>query len=391
MAAERFSLFATCAPGLEPALHAELRDLRCAKLERQVGGVYFEGDLRDVWRANLGLRTAVRVLCRVARFEAPDEGAFYRAAREVAWERFLGPEGTLAVTAHAADSKLFHTGFIAQLAKDAVVDRFRELTGARPSVDKQSPDLALRVHLVRDRCSLLLDTSGPSLHKRGWRRYQGPAPLAETLAAGLLLLSGWDRSSPLLDPFCGSGTLLVEAALLAAGRAPGAARAFAFERWPGHDAAGFAALRAEAAEPRPLPRKLVLRGSDADPRQIEGARENLASAGLLEGVELELADARAFAPRRGWNAWIATNPPYGERVGDARALAGLYRDFGQRLRAGAQGFHLALLTGGAGGGEPLAEALALGGLQRTALANGALKCVLLTGEIVAAGGAAADS
>jgi len=381
MPAERFSLFATCAPGLEPVVHEEMRGLRFAKLERQVGGVYFEGDLRDVWRANLGLRTAVRVLLRVARFAAPDEGAFYRAARDVPWERYLAPEGTLAVTAHASESKLFHTGFLAQLAKDAVVDRFRERTGARPSVDKQSPDLGLRVHLVQDRCALLLDTSGESLHKRGWRRYQGRAPLAETLAAGVVLRSGWDRRSPLLDPFCGSGTLLVEAALLAADRPPGAGRAFAFERWPGHDTALFAAARAEAQRVRPVPAKLVLRGSDADPKHIDGARENLDSAGVAGAVELEVADARAFAPRRGWNAWIATNPPYGERVGEVRALAGLYADFGQRLREHAQGFRLALLTGGEHAGEPLVRALGLAGLEETPLMNGALRCTLLTGEI----------
>jgi putative N6-adenine-specific DNA methylase len=268
-----------------------------------------------------------------------------------------------------------------------VVDRFRERTGERPSVDKESPDLALRVHLVRDRCALLLDTTGSSLHKRGWRRFQGPAPLAETLAAGLLFLSGWDRRSPLLDPFCGSGTILVEAALLAAGRPPGAFRgAFAFERWPGHDAGPFASLRAELSLPRPLPPKLVLRGSDADARQIEGARENLAAAGVEDGVELEVKPARDFAPRKGWNGWIVTNPPYGERVGDARALQTLYRDFGARLREHAPGYHLALLTGGEQGGEPLADALDLLELERRPLLNGALKCVLLTGEIAGTSG-----
>lgn len=385
--AERFSLFATCAPGLEPALHAEMRELRFAKLERQVGGVYFEGGELDVWRANLLLRTAVRILCRVTRFGAPDETALYAGAHEVPWERYLAPGGTLAVTAHQTDSTLFHTGFLAQLVKDAIVDRFRERTGERPSVDKDDPHLAVRVHLVRDRCALLLDTTGSSLHKRGWRQFQGPAPLSETLAAGLLFLSGWDRRSPLLDPFCGSGTILIEAALLAAGRPPGAfRRAFAFERWPGHDAGPFAKLRAEVAQPRPLPAKLVLRGSDDDPRQLAGARENLAAAGVEGGVELEQKSARDFAPRKGWNGWIVTNPPYGERVGDARLLVALYRAFGARLREHAPGYRLGLLTGGEHGGEPLADALDLPELARTPLLNGALKCVLLSGEVAGTSG-----
>jgi 23S rRNA G2445 N2-methylase RlmL len=378
MAAERFSLFATCAPGVEPALHAELAALHFARVERQVGGVYFEGDELDVWRANLLLRTAIRVLRRVARFSARSEDELYAGAREVAWERFVRPDGTLAVTAHSSDSELFHTGFLAQLAKDAVVDRFRDATGMRPSVDKDDPDLGIRVQLVKDRCTLLVDTSGPSLHKRGWRRYQGRAPLAETFAAALPMLSGWDRRAPLVDPFCGSGTILVEAALYAAGRAPGAFRdSFAFERLPGHDAPRYAALREELCAPRPLPRKLRLIGSDSDPERVAGARENLAAAGFADEVSLEVRDARAVAWKPGWNAWIVTNPPYGERIGDARELAGLYTELGASLHRQARGYRLALLTGSAA----LADALRLDGLERLPIKNGALDCVLCLGEI----------
>lgn len=376
--ASRCSLFATCAPGLEPALHAEMRALRFARLERQVGGVYFEGDERDVWRANLELRTAVRVLQRVARFQAPDRDSIYAGAHEVPWEGFLTPDGTLSVTAHARDSALFHTGFVAQLVKDAVVDRFRERTGRRPSVDKDAAVLSLRVHLVKDRCSLLLDTTGPSLHKRGWRRHQGRAPLAETTAAALLILSGWDRRSPLVDPFCGSATILIEALLLASGRAPGATRAgFAFERWLGHDEAAFEALRARSREPRPTPPKLQLIGSDKAPEAIAGARENLAALGIEDCVRLELADARDFDPRRGWNGWVVTNPPYGERVGKPSELVDLYRKFGARLQEAAGGYHLGLMTSG----EPLVEALGLGEMTRHPLSNGPLDCTLLTGEL----------
>jgi len=378
MATERFSLFATCAPGVEPALHQELSALRFAKVERQVGGAYFEGDERDVWRANLCLRTAIRVLRRVARFGAATEDELYAGAREVAWERFVRPDGTLAVTAHSNDSRLFHTGFLAQLAKDAIVDRFRDSAGTRPSVDKDDPDLGVRVQLVKDRCTLLVDTSGPSLHKRGWRRRQGRAPLAETFAAAMLIQSGWDLRAPLVDPFCGTGTILVEATLLASGTAPGAFRdAFAFERLPGFDARRYAALRDELCAPKPRPRKLRLIGSDVDPERIEDARENLAAAGFADAVELEVRDARDVAWKPGWNAWIVTNPPYGERIGDARELASLYAAFGERLASEAAGYRLALLTGS----KALANALGLPKLERLAIQNGALACELLTGEI----------
>ncbi len=357
-----------------------MRALGFAKTERQVGGVYFEGDNSDVWRANFELRTAVRVLVRLARFEAGDESAFYEGVHALPWEDHLAPEGTLAVTAHQSESKLYHTAYLAQLAKDAIADRFKKRLGTRPSVDKEDPDLALRVHMVRDRCSLLLDSSGASLHKRGWRRYQGRAPLSETLAAAMLIESGWDRRAPLVDPFAGSGTLLVEAALYAAGRPPGATRAaFAFERWPDHDARAYAAWRAAADVRPPLPAKLRILGSDSDPRHLEGARENLAALGLENAVELACADARAFAPRRGWNGWIVTNPPYGERVGELGEALELHRAFGARLAQEAKGYHLALL----GGNPQLLSALnaKLVEPRRLALANGALACTLLLGEL----------
>ena len=302
--------FATCAPGLEPLLHAEVRELGLARSERQVGGVRFEGSREDAWRANLHLRTAVRVLWRLARFEAADADALHAGAAAFEWERILSPQGTLSVAAHSRESALEHTLFVSQRVKDAIADRFRLATGVRPSVDREAPDLGVYVHLFRDRCTLFADTSGGSLHKRGWRRFQGRAPLAETLAAAMVLHSRWDRRAPLLDPFCGSATILVEAALIAGGVAPGLFRErFGFERFPGHDAAAWSALRERARGAARFPPKLKLHGSDADARTIEGARENLAAAGVAGVVELEVADVRDFAPRRGWNAWIVTNPP----------------------------------------------------------------------------------
>ena len=370
--------FATCAPGLEPLLHAEARALGLARTESQVGGVRFEGSLEDGWRANLWMRTAIRVLWRIDRFPARDEEQLYETMREIDWRRFLGADGTLAVTAQTRDSNLDHSLFIAQKSKDAIVDRFRERGGTRPSVDKDDPDLAVHVHIWRDRATVSIDLSGDSLHKRGWRQYQGRAPLAETLAAACIELSGWDRRSPLVDPFCGSGTLLIEAALLAGNVAPGIFRdEFAFERLPGHDAARWSTLLDEAREAIDFPKKLVLIGYDRDPRVVEGARRNLESAGLDDSIEIREGEATRQEFRRGWNAWIVTNPPYGERLGEDDNLEDMYTRFGRNLKRYCSGFHLSLLSGN----STLATRLGLRPLSRKALKNGALECELLSYRI----------
>ncbi len=375
--AARFVFFATCAPGLEPVLHAEVRALRLAHVERQVGGVYFEGRIEDAWRANLELRTAVRVFLRVARFRAADADELYRGAAGVEWRRFLRPEGTLFVDAQSRESALFHTHFVQQRVKDAVVDQLRTSAGVRPWVDADDADARLHVHLFRDRATLSVDTSGGSLHKRGWRRFQGRAPLAETLAAAVVSMSGWDRRSPLVDPFCGSGTIAIEAAAIAARVPPGRWRSFGFERWPGHDAASFASLCNALNAREEWPPKLTILASDSDPDQVRGALENAASAGFAERLRIECADARELAPRRGWNAWIVSNPPYGVRMGEGAELEPLYRAFGERLRASCAGFHVALLLG-----DPRhARALALTGAEPTRLANGALECELVRARV----------
>lgn len=372
----KHSFFATCAPGVEAVLHAEARALRLARLERQVGGVYFEGDLRAAWRANLWLRTAVRVLMRVQRFACADADALYAGAREVDWSRFLAPEGKLVVDAHTKESALDHSRFIEQRVKDAIVDRFRERTGARPSVDREQADVGVVAHLFRDRCTLLVDTSGPALHRRGWRIHQGPAPLAETLAAAVIQHSGWDGRAPLLDPFCGSGTILIEAALQAGGSAPGQMRRFNFERWPGHDRRAWEAERARAREGERHSAKWVLRGSDRDPKRIEEARANAAAAGVADRIDFSVAEAGAFAPRPGWNAWVVSNLPYGERVSEAAEVEALYARFGALLGERCAGYRLGLLVS-----AERADALGLKRQRSSALTNGGIECRLVLGEL----------
>lgn len=375
--ARRERFFATCAPGLEPVLHDEVKSLGLSKVERQVGGVYFEGTLADALRANLWLRTAIRVLMRVARFEAADADALYAGARTVEWERFVRADGTLIVDAHTSSSALDHSLFIEQRVKDAIVDHLREKHGTRPTVAKENADLGVYAHIFRDRCTLLVDTSGESLHKRGWRTFQGRAPMAETFAAALVLLSRWDRRAPLIDPFCGSGTVLIEAGMIARNMAPGLYRErFGCERWPGHDAKLGEKLRAQARAAA-TPSKTRLIGRDLDAKTIEGAKENLRAAGLADAVELEHGNALDFEPRKGWGAWIVSNPPWGERIGEDRDVARLYREFGSWLRQNAAGFHVALLVQSGA----ISHELGLKSAESTRVLNGGIDCAILRADV----------
>lgn len=374
----RESFFAACPPGNEPYLLSEVRALKLSKPEGRPGGVHFEGTLGDAWRANLWLRTATRVLLTLSSFPAPDADALYAGVSGVDWSRFLTPDGTFVVDARTKRSALDHGLFVAQRVKDAVADAFRERHGRRPSVDRDDPGLRIRARIHRDRCTLLADTSGESLHKRGWRRRLGPAPLKETAAAALVMASGWDRRSPLLDPFCGSGTVLVEAALMAARHAPGLFRDhFAFERWPGHDASAYRAVVAEAREAATVPRKVILRGWDADRSAVERARENLTGAGISDRVTVEVAKVSELRPTKGWNAWVVTNPPYGERLGKLPALVPLYRRFGEILRERCRGFRVAVLCGNPALSRALGEAHA----ERAPMKNGPIDCEAVLFEV----------
>ncbi|HEX6884565.1 MAG TPA: THUMP domain-containing protein [Planctomycetota bacterium] len=379
-APERHACFATCTRGVEPVLQAEVRALGLARQERQVGGVYFEGTRLDLWRANRQLATAVRVLQRLARFPARDGDELYAATRELPWERWLAPDGSLVVAAQASESALDHSRFLEQRVKDAIVDRFRAREGTRPAVEREDPDLRIHLHLHADRATLALDTSGAALHRRGWRLHQGRAPLAENLAAALVRLSGWDARAPLVDPFCGSGTIAIEAAWLAAGIAPGSRRSFGFERWRDHDARAYAAWQATQTAAPSGRRRPTLVASDVDEARVAEARANAEHAGVGDWIRCEVADARALELRAGWNAFVVANAPYGLRVGDggeAGEVLELYRAFGARLRAVGRGSRLALLALE----QAQVRALGLRGLATQELLNGGLECQLALGEV----------
>jgi 23S rRNA G2445 N2-methylase RlmL len=372
------TFFASCPPGLEPVLHAEVKELAFARHERQVGGVRFDGNLETAWRANLRLATATRVLERLGRFEAGDELALYKGVQSIDWSPWVGPTGSLWVNARTKESALEHSRFIEQKVKDAIVDQFRAQTGERPSVERENADLRIDLHLFRDRATLSIDLSGEALYKRGWRRHQGRAPLNECLAAGIARLAEWDRRAPLIDPFCGSGTLLIEAGLMLLGRAPGGlGRGFAFERLPRHSAVEYAAWRATELRPVAPPGRLPrLLGFDSDPQRVREARENVAAAGLEPLITIECQSALKLDLRPGWNAWIVTNPPYGERIGEGRETRALLEAFGQQCRNQYRGYRFAILSGG----SDLTRALGLKVSARHSLDNGGLPVELLLGE-----------
>jgi 23S rRNA G2445 N2-methylase RlmL len=365
--------FVTAAKGTEPALRDELREMRLPAVRADRGGVHFEGDLVDAARACLWSRVGARVLLEVAAFEAPDAQALYDGVRSVDWTAWMTAGTTLAVRANCRSSGLTHSQFVAQKTKDAIVDALRDRLGARPSVDRNDPDVLVAVHLARDRATVYLDVGGASLHERGWRARGGEAPLRETLAAAVVRLSGWDREAPLVDPMCGAGTIPIEAATWSLRIAPGLGRArFGLERWASHDEALRGRLRVLRDEARAaaLDEGPPVIARDVDPRSVEMTRENARAAGVALVVERE--DVRD-APPPAAPGFVVTNPPYGARLDADRAL---YADLARAFRR-MRGQTVALLSG-----TP-----ALGASMRREpdrwwlLYNGPIECRLLVYEI----------
>jgi putative N6-adenine-specific DNA methylase len=368
-------LFATAARGTEGAVRDELRELGFRGVRADRGGVHFGRVLDEGFRACVELRTAIRVLYRLASFDAPSGDALYEGVSAVDWTPFFTPRHTLAVRCHLRDSALAHAQFVAQRTKDAVVDQLRARLGERPSVDLDDPDVTLFVHLVRDRATVYVDLSGGSLHKRGYRERTaaGEAPLKESLAAAILRLSGWDRERPLVDPMCGSGTIPIEAALWARRIAPGLTRErFGFERWACHDAAAGkrAAEIRERARAKILPSGPPIQGCDVSLDALAGARDAARAAGVQ--VSFRRASVRDLAPG-GPPGVVITNPPYGERL---EAGEDLYRDM-SRAFARLSGWRVAVLAGT----PAIARAIRLRPSTSLALWNGDLECRLLSYDV----------
>ncbi|MCB9755471.1 MAG: methyltransferase [Myxococcales bacterium] len=365
--------FATCPRGVEPWLAEEARELGLPEPEERAGGVAFAGDWSAATRACLWLRCAVRVLRIVGEGPADSADALYRSAARVDWARWISPQQRFRVDATLQRSALRHSGFAALKVKDALVDRVRAATGRRPDVDRDRPDVRVRARVHEREVIFSLDLAGRPLHERGWRSRGGEAPMKESLAAALLRASGWRGDQPLYDPFCGGGTIGIEAAWIAERRAPGLAGGFAFERWPQHDARAWARQLDEARalneEARAAARPPILL-SDLDRHAVGRAREHARAAGVA--LEVRRADALEFTPSAG-PGLIACNPPYGERMGeDLDALDQLYRGFGDRLKRVGEGCELAWFTA-----LDRARALGLKPRRRVPFFNGPIECRLL--------------
>jgi putative N6-adenine-specific DNA methylase len=367
-------LFAACAPGLEPFTADELRGIGASALKPEPGGASFRGGLPEVLRANLWLRTASRVLLRLGEFHARDFDQLRRRAGRLPFAEFVAPGRAVRISVSCSKSRLRHTGAVAQRVRQAISEQLGTEAPAAGADDPGHPLVLVRI--LHDRCTVSLDSSGELLHQRGWRKRAGKAPLRETLAAALLLASGWDRASPLADPFCGSGTIPIEAALLARRIAPGRGRRFACMDWPGIDAAAASRALAEA-EAAALPSSPPILGSDRDAGAIDAARANAEAAGV--GLDLAISQRAIsdFEPPPGKPGWIVSNPPYGVRLRAGGDLRDLYARFGAVLRQRCPGWRVALLCAG----PRLLRASELPLEPRASWRNGGLKVEVLVGAV----------
>ncbi len=370
--------FASAPRGLEPLLAAELTSLGAQNPAAVAGGVAFSGDWRVCYAANLWSRLASRVLWRVAEFNYTDETDLHEAARKVDWMRYFTVERTLRVNVSAQKSPLTSLDFATLRIKDAVCDRFRETVGSRPNIDRANPDVRVHAFLESARGAFYLDTSGEPLFKRGWRAGAGEAPLRENLAAGIVMLSGWKPDEPLLDPMCGGGTLLVEAAAMARGRAPGASRRFGFEKLKVFENSVWESVKKDSLKPGNPPRNLQIFGSDNDPRVLGDGRRNVAAAGVDRWVKLELVDILDRPAPAAAGVMIA-NPPYGERIGSKEELAEFYPKLGSALKKNYPGWRCHFFTAD----MRLPKLMRLQPSRRVPLFNGALECRLFEIAIVA--------
>ena len=367
-------LFATCARGLENVLAEELRVLGAAGVEPGRGGVSFLGDLPLLYKANLWLRTAIRVLWPVMKATVHSPEELYEAVRVTDWSRYMTPEHTLAVDCNVRDSTITHSKYAALKVKDAICDQFVEKCGKRPSVDVDKPMVGLNLHIFQNEAVLSLESSGESLHKRGYRPILTKAPLNEALAAGLVLMTGWRGESLFVDPLCGSGTLCIEAAWIALRRPPGLTRRrFGFMGWMNFDIALWTDLRDEARRQMltRLPHPIV--GSDQRRDAFHFAQGNARAAGIGNLVHFDLKDVRNFRPPDGPPGVLLCNPPYGERIGEERELKELYKELGKVFKETCAGWKIFVFTGNAF----LARQIGLKPVNQIHLFNGKIPCRLL--------------
>ena len=364
---EKFELIAKTFQGLETILAEELTNLGADNIQIGRRMVSFTGDKEMMYKANFCLRTAIRILKPIKQFKAKDPDEVYEAIKAICWEDYLNVDKSFAVDSVVFSDEFRHSKFVAYKVKDAIVDYFREKTGKRPSVRINKPDVLLNIHIAQDKCTFSLDSSGESLHRRGYRQEAVEAPLNEVLAAGMILMTGWRGECDLIDPMCGSGTIPIEAALIARNIAPGVFRKeFAFEKWNDFDQDLFDNVYNDDSQEREFTHKIY--GYDNNPRANEIALHNMKAAGVSKDIVLALQPFQQFQQPKE-KAILITNPPYGERI-STNDLLGLYQMIGERLKHAFQGNDAWILSYR----EECFDQIGLKPSQKIPLFNGALEC-----------------
>lgn len=364
---ETFEMVAKTLYGLEDLLAGELTALGAQNVETGRRMVSFTGDKELMYKANFCCRTALRILKPIYHFKAADADEVYKQVKSVEWEKYMDLKTTFAIDSVIYSENFNHTKFVAYRTKDAIADYFTAKYGKRPSVRVNNPDLYINIHISHNDCTLSIDSSGESLHKRGYRTDQTEAPLNEVLAAGMIMRTGWQGESNFVDPMCGSGTLLIEAAMIALNIAPGVYRKeFAFEKWNDFDQELFDRIYNDDSQEREF--KFKVYGSDISPKAIEIARQNVRSAGLAKYIELKTMPFQQYqeVPQPGI---LVTNPPYGERI-SVRDLLGLYEMIGERLKHAFMGYNAWIISYQ----EDCFDKIGLRPSNKYKLINGSLEC-----------------
>jgi putative N6-adenine-specific DNA methylase len=371
----KFKMVAKTFRGLENVLYKELKQLGATDLELGNRMVEFTGDKEFMYRANFHLRTALRILKPIAEFKVKDDTQLYNKIQSIDWSTYFDLENTFSIDSVIFSDHFSHSNFVTQRVKDAIADQFREKFQKRPYVDIEDPDIKIGIHISHDLCTVSLDSSGDSLHKRGYRQITNKAPLNEVLAAGMILLSGWDKKSTFIDPMCGSGTLIIEAALMANNIPPGIYRKkFGFETWKDFDNELLENIYEEDnVEPNP---EVKVIGSDISEIAIRIAQENISNAGLKRKIEIKVDPIENFTPPNTENGIVVTNPPYGERI-KINEINAFYKSLGDNFKTKYKGFEIWLLSNN----NDAIKRVGLHPSSRVTLFNGALECKFLNYSI----------
>ena len=366
---QTFELIAKTFMGLEPVLAKELTQLGANDVQIGRRMVSFTGDKEMMYRANFQLHTAIKILKPIHRFKAHSADDVYEEIKKLDWTDYLSDDKTFAVDSVVFSEEFRHSKFVSYKVKDAIVDQLRERTGKRPNISVANPDLRLHIHVADDQCTLSLDSSGESLHRRGYRQESVEAPINEVLAAGIILMTGWQGETDFIDPMCGSGTFLIEAALIARNMAPGLFRKeYAFEKWTDFDADLFDRIYNDDSQEREFNHHIY--GYDIDFKAVNTARTNVKAAGLSDCISVEQQDFKDFTQPKD-KAIIVTNPPYGERISTPNLLE-TYRMIGERLKHQFMGGDAWILSYR----EECFEQIGLKPSIKIPLYNGSLECEL---------------